>query len=122
MYNSEQGGRLFRQAWIDGVTRHYPGTPKPGAVAPWEETPDWERAAASTVYGQVVDFLAQTGGKAADLSRDQKSRFIALLWIGQVRHRLPDAPASYLADWDEMKPWQRETDADIFEAVQKSLG
>jgi hypothetical protein len=25
-----------------GVTRHYPGEPRAGYIAPWEETPDWE--------------------------------------------------------------------------------
>jgi hypothetical protein len=34
------GGQVFRQAWIDGVRAHYPGDPKPGYVAPWEQTPD----------------------------------------------------------------------------------
>ncbi len=33
-------GRVFREAWIEGVRKHYPGEPKAGYVAPWEETPD----------------------------------------------------------------------------------
>ncbi len=52
------GGRQFREAWIEGVRRHYPGEPKPGYVAPWEEMPSWEQESAAAVHGQVVAFLA----------------------------------------------------------------
>lgn len=57
-----EGARLFREAWIAGVRRHFPGEPKPGYVAPWEETPRWEREAAGAVYEQVRQFLAVSGG------------------------------------------------------------
>ncbi|MFE2291288.1 hypothetical protein [Streptomyces sp. NPDC059452] len=41
-----EGARLFREAWIAGVRRHFPGEPKAGYVTPWDETPpgyvaDW---------------------------------------------------------------------------------
>lgn len=45
-------GRVFRDAWIAGVTRHYPGEPKVGYIAPWEETPDWEWESAAWI-GQI---------------------------------------------------------------------
>jgi hypothetical protein len=48
-----ESGRAFREAWIAGVRRHYPGEPKAGYVAPWEETQGWERESAAAVYGQV---------------------------------------------------------------------
>ncbi|CAG6396533.1 hypothetical protein NMG29_25195 [Streptomyces cocklensis] len=35
-------GRVFREAWITGVQKHFPGEPKAGYVAPWEETPQRE--------------------------------------------------------------------------------
>ena len=28
-------GRVFREAWIAGVKKHYPGEPKPGYIAAW---------------------------------------------------------------------------------------
>ena len=71
------GGRVFRQAWIDGVRAHYPGDPKPGYVAPWEETPDWERQSAASVSGQVLGLLTASDGAAAHLTRAQKGQFIA---------------------------------------------
>ena len=56
-------GRVFREAWIAGVKKHYPGEPKAGFVASWEETPDWERESATTVYHQVRTFVEVTDGR-----------------------------------------------------------
>ncbi|WP_129843132.1 hypothetical protein [Streptomyces sp. RFCAC02] len=113
-------GRVFREAWIAGVRRHFPGEPKAGYVAPWEETPEWEREAAAAVEGQVCDFVAVSGGSAAKLTREQRGRFVALCWIAQI-HRHFDAPKpGYVADWDALPEWQRETDADIFDAVERA--
>ncbi|MBX7267514.1 hypothetical protein KIF24_16755 [Micromonospora sp. Llam7] len=112
-------GRVFREAWIAGVRAHYPGTPKPGYVAPWEETPDWERASAAAVYEQVFAFLKATDGAAAKLTRDQKGRFVALCWTGQIFRQFPDPKPSYVADWPDLPAWQQETDADIFERIER---
>lgn len=112
-------GRVFRDAWIAGVTRHYPGEPKVGYIAPWEEIPDWERESAAAVYGQVRAFIEATDGGAARLARSQKGRFVALCWIGQILKYFPDPKPAYVADWDEMPQWQQETDADIFERIER---
>lgn len=115
---SDEHGRIFRNAWIASVRAHYPGEPKPGYVAPWEETPDWERNAAAAVYGQVIDFIRVSGGKASKLTREQKGRFVSLCWIAQIYRHFPDPKPSYVADWNEQPEWQRETNADIFEAIE----
>jgi hypothetical protein len=112
-------GRVFREAWIAGVTRHYPGEPKAGYIAPWEETPDWERESAAAVYGQVRAFIEATDGGTARLARSQKGRFVALCWIGQILKYFPDPKPAYVADWDDMPQWQQETDADIFERIER---
>jgi hypothetical protein len=112
-------GRAFREAWVAGVRRHYPGEPKAGYVAPWEETARWERESAAVVYGQVKAFIEATGGAAARLTRQQKGRFVALCWIGQIYRHFPDPKAAYVADWDDLPEWQRETDADIFERIER---
>lgn len=49
---SNEQGCFFREAWIAGVTKHYPSEPEPGYVAPWEDIPDWERESAAAVYEQ----------------------------------------------------------------------
>lgn len=113
-------GRVFREAWIAGVRRHFPGEPKPGYVTPWEQTPQWERDAAAAVCRQVTDLLNATGGSAARLSRDQKGQFVAVCWAAQIHHRIPDPKPSYTAGWNDLPRWQQETDADIFEAVEQA--
>ena len=113
-------GRVFREAWIAGVIKHYPGEPKPGYVAPWEDTPDWERESAAAVYEQVRAFVDTSGRATAKLTREQKGRFIALCWIAQIFKHFPDPKPSYVADWADMPEWQRETDADIFEHIEQA--
>jgi hypothetical protein len=46
-------GRVFREAWIAGVKKYFPGEPKSSYITPWDQTPDWERASAAAVYDQV---------------------------------------------------------------------
>jgi hypothetical protein len=116
---SDDHGRIFREAWIAGVTTHYPGDPKPGYVTPWDQTPDWERAAAAAVYDQVRAFIDTTSGATAKLTREQKGRFVALCWTGQIYKHFPDPKPSYVADWDKLPDWQKETDADIFEHIER---
>lgn len=118
---SEEKGRIFREAWIAGVKAHYPGEPKPGYIAPWEETPDWERASASAVFQQVQDFVEATAGSASKLTREQKGRFVALCWTGQIYKHFDDPKPAYVADWADMPGWQRETDSDIFERIEKEV-
>lgn len=114
-------GRIFRQAWIDGVTAHYPGEPKPGYIAPWNEMPEWERASAIAVYDQVAAFVQASAGNTSKLSRAQKGRWLAMCWIGQIYKHIPDPKPGYVADWDQLPEWQQATDADVFEAIERSL-
>jgi hypothetical protein len=115
---SNEQGRIFREAWIAGVTKHYPGEPKPGYIAPWEEIPDWERESAAAVYDQVRAFVEVSEGNTSKLSREQKGRFVALCWIAQIYRHFPDPKPSYVADWNDLPVWQQETDADIFERIE----
>ncbi|GAA2422710.1 hypothetical protein GCM10010191_38170 [Actinomadura vinacea] len=114
----DEQGRVFREAWISGVRKYYPGEPKPGYVAPWEDTPGWERQAASAVYRQVADFVSLSEGATAKLTREQKGRFVALCWIAQIFKHIQDPKPSYVADWDALPEWQQQTDADIFEQIE----
>lgn len=115
-----ENGRIFREAWIAGVTKHYPGEPKPGYITPWDDTPEWERSAAAAVHDQVRAFIDTADGATGRLTREQKSRFVALCWIGQIYKHFPDPKPSYVADWDQMPAWQQETDADIFETIERT--
>lgn len=115
---TENGGRVFREAWIAGVTKHFPGEPKPGYITPWQHTPDWERQAATAVYHQVKTFIELSAGATAKLTRTQKGRFVALCWIAQIHKHFDDPKPSYVADWDALPEWQQQTDADIFEHIE----
>ncbi|QKW27282.1 hypothetical protein HUT11_14995 [Streptomyces seoulensis] len=116
-----EDGRIFREAWIAGVKKHFPGEPKPGYIAPWDETPEWERQSAAAVYGQVCDFVRVSGGQTAKLSREQKGRFVALCWIAQIHKHIEDPKPGYVADWEALPAWQQQTDADIFEHIEQTV-
>ncbi|MEU8567804.1 hypothetical protein AB0C51_05440 [Streptomyces pathocidini] len=119
---SQQGGaRLFRETWIAGVREHFPGEPKPGYVTPWDDTPEWERQAAGAVYEQVAQLFEVSDGQAARLSREQKGRFVATCWTAQMYKHFEDPKPGYVAGWSDLPDWQKETDSDIFEAIQRSL-
>ncbi|GAA1649054.1 hypothetical protein [Actinoplanes couchii] len=112
-------GKIFRNAWIAGVRQHYPDDPKPGYVTPWDDTPDWERAAAAAVYGQVLTFIEVSNGATTKLSREQRGRFIALCWIAQIHAAFDDPKPTYVADWEDLPAWQQQVDADIFDAIER---
>lgn len=117
----QEPGRIFREAWIEGVLKHFPGEPKPGYITPWEETPDWERASAAAVEEQVRTFVEASAGRTSKLTREQRGRFIAICWIAQIYRHIPDPKPSYVADWADLPAWQQETDADIFERIEQML-
>lgn len=116
----DNGGRIFRQAWIDGVTAHFPGAPKPGYIAPWQEMPEWEQHAAATVFTKARALIV--AGLQAEppvqLTAEQGGRYIAEAWIVQVYRHISQPKPGYVADWDELPEWQRETDKDIFKQIE----
>ena len=111
-------GRIFREAWIAGVRKYYPGEPKPGYVTPWDDTPDWERQAAAAVHSQVSAFAEISGGNTVHLTREQKGRFVATCWIAQIYKHIEHPKPAYVADWADLPDWQQQTDADIFERIE----
>ncbi|MYW05363.1 hypothetical protein [Streptomyces sp. SID3343] len=119
--SENDGARLFRETWIASVHKNFPGEPKPGYVTPWDDTPEWERQAAGAVHEQVRHLLDLSGGHASRLTREQKGRFVATCWTAQMFKHFEDPKPGYVADWSELPDWQRETDSDIFEAIENSL-
>ncbi len=119
--NREEEGRVFRNAWIAGVRQHYPGTPKPSYITPWEEMQEWEQQAAIATYEQVHQFVLLTNGGTQRLTREQKGRFVCLCWIGQIYCFFATPKESYIADWEQLPEWQRETDITIFETIERTV-
>ncbi|MCX0243535.1 hypothetical protein [Streptomyces drozdowiczii] len=48
-----EGGRLFRESWIAGVRRHFPGEPKAGYVADWDALPEWQQASDADIFEAI---------------------------------------------------------------------
>ena len=42
---------------------------------------------------------------------------MAAAWNAHIYLHIPDPKPAYVAEWDALPEWQRETDADIFEAI-----
>ncbi|MFG2749562.1 hypothetical protein [Streptomyces xanthophaeus] len=116
-----EGAGLFWEAWIAGVHQYFPGEPKAGYVIPWADTPQWEREAAGSVYEQVRQFIEISGGTTSRLTREQKSRFVATCWTARMFKHFEDPKPGYVAGWPDLLSWQQETDADVFEAIEKAL-
>lgn len=122
--SEKEGGQFFRNAWIAGVKKHYPGTPKPSYIAPWETMPEWEKEIVTEIYQQVSK-LVKAGiqiGNAHLLNREQGGRVIRIAWIGQVYKHMSQPKPAYVCAWEEMSSWEQETDMDIFEAIQERVG
>lgn len=118
---TDERGRVFRQAWIDGVNEFFPGEPKRSYITPWEETPDWEKDSATAVYDQLRQFIAVSEGSTAKLTSEQRGRFVAVCWTAQMyRHNSNPKPA-YVADWADLPEWQQQTDIQIFDTIEQSL-
>jgi hypothetical protein len=123
MVDREAGGRFFRGAWIAGVHKHYPGTPKESYIKPWEEMDEWEQESAIAVYQQVAGVIhAGLHQERLTLTREQGGRLIRIAWVGQMYRYFREPKPAYVANWDEMSSqWEREVDMDIFEAIQQAI-
>ncbi|MFF4411545.1 hypothetical protein ACFYY8_03390 [Streptosporangium sp. NPDC001559] len=53
MSATTENGRVFREAWIAGVLRHFPGEPKPGYVTPWDQTPERRRQTDADIFERI---------------------------------------------------------------------
>lgn len=119
---SREPGRVYREAWIDAVGRHYPGVPEPATVVPWPLAPDWERQAAEAVYAQIRQFVLISAGATARLSREQRGRFVAICWNAQIFKHFVEPAAGYVGDWEDLPDWQRQSDCDVFDAIAAEPG
>jgi hypothetical protein len=106
---------------VNGVRQHHPGTPKDGYVSPWEDMPEWERNSARAVAELILHFVEESGGGTAKLTREQRGQFVATAWLGQVYKHFPAPKPSHVSPWAELPGWQQETDADIFDMIERAV-
>ena len=119
MLEQEQNGRFFRAAWITGINKYYPGIPKESYTAPWETMVQWEQESSKAVFEQVHQFVSLADGSTTHLSREHKGRFVYLCWLAQIFKHISKPKPSYIVDWEQLPVWQRETNGDIFEAIER---
>jgi hypothetical protein len=124
--DQEQGGPLFRVAWIAGVKRHFPGVPKEGYIAPWERMQSWEQEAASETYRQLRAFILAgiENGEAVHLTREQGGRLVRSLWVNQMYKHFASSSSSpkeaYVCAWEQMvNQWEQEVDMDIYQEIER---
>ena len=53
----------------------------------------------------------------AESDREARGRVVASLWRLQMIEHFGDSKPGYTAEWDKLPAWQREVDADIYDAV-----
>ncbi len=91
----DEQGHIFREAWIAGVKKHYPGEPKPGYIGPWDEMPEWEQQSATAVFSQVHEFIAISDGKTDEIRRGLYQRVAAKAGIATSEDRATFVNAWY---------------------------
>jgi hypothetical protein len=124
MGDPEAIGRFFRNAWVTGVQKYYPGTPKPGYIVPWEEMDQWEKDSAIATYEQVKAFLLAgiyQGQFVTHLTKEQGGRLVCIFWTAQMYLHFGNTKPSYTNPWEKLPEWQQHVDADIFEIIQAKV-
>ncbi len=123
MLDQEQGGRFFRAAWITGVHKHYPGTPKEGYVKSWEQMDTWEQQSAIAVYQQTATFIKAgiQRNQHTTLTNVQGGQLVRVAWVGQIYKHIPNPKPSYVSDWEQMPAWEQAVDIDIYTAIEASV-
>jgi len=120
MDSNEQLGRRFREAWIAGVRKYFPGEPKAGYVAPWEEMGAWEQRAATTVWKRTAAFV-NAGLPSCRLTPEQGGRYVSEAWNVEVFRNVENPKPSYVSNWDDLPEWQRRTDIDIYATIERTI-
>ncbi|HXM56610.1 MAG TPA: hypothetical protein VOB72_14535 [Candidatus Dormibacteraeota bacterium] len=117
----EAAGRLFRTAWVEGVGRHHPGTPREGHLAAWEELSGWERDSSATVGDQIAQLVVAANGRTSRLTRAQRGQFVVTCWIAQVHRHLSEPSVAAVTPWEELPEWQRQTVAHVFDVIERAV-
>lgn len=116
----EQGGRLVRQVWIDGVHRYYQGEVKDSWVTPWERMREWEQQVIMGVYEDVSAFVQANDHNS--LSREQGGMLVREAWIVHCYKVLgPDVKPAYVGAWAAMPKWEQDVDCNMYEAIAGSV-
>jgi len=117
----EQGYRATRQAWIDGVNEHYPGTPKASYVTPWDEMDVWEQEAVKQLFNHVRAIITPSLQAGVHIPAEHGGHLVASTWNVLMFQLLHDPKASYVKHFHELDEWQQKTDIGMFHAIESSV-
>jgi len=116
----EQGYRLTRQAWIDGVNEFHPA-PKESYVLPWEKMASWEQEAVISLYHEVRDILLPGLKQGIRISREHGGYLVSAIWNVLMFQLLHDPKPSYVKHFNNLDEWQQKTDIKMFEAIESAV-
>ena len=116
----EQGYRLTRQAWIDGVNEFHP-TPKESYTLSWEKMATWEQQAVKSLFHEVRDILLPTLKQGIRIPREHGGYLVSAIWNVLMFQLLHDPKPSYVKHFNELDEWQQKTDIKMFEAIETSV-
>ncbi len=116
----EQGYRLTRQAWIDGVNEFHP-TPKESYTLPWEKMSSWEQEAVKSLYHEVRGILLPSLKQGIRIPREHGGYLVSAIWNVLMFQLLHDPKPSYVKHFNDLDEWQQKTDIKMFEAIESTV-
>ena len=116
----EQGYRLTRQAWIDGVNAFHPA-PKESYTLPWEKMADWEQEAVTSLYHEVRSIVLPSLKQGMRIPPEHGGYLVSAIWNVLMFQLLHDPKRSYVKHFNELDEWQQKTDIKMFEAIESAV-
>jgi hypothetical protein len=116
----EQGYRLTRQAWIDGVIEFHPA-PKEAYILPWEKMSSWEQEAVRSLYHQVREILLPGLKQEIQIPHEHGGYLVSAIWNVLMFQLLHDPKSSYVKHFNDLDEWQQKTDIKMFEAIESAV-
>lgn len=116
----EQGYRLTRQAWIDGVNEFHP-TPKDSYTLPWEKMPSWEQEAVKSLYHEVRAILLPSLKQGIRIPSAHGGYLVSAIWNVLMFQLLHNPKPSYVKHFNDLDEWQQKTDIKMFEAIESAI-
>lgn len=117
----EQGYLATRQAWINGVNEHFPGTPKPSYVTPWDEMDAWEQEAVKQLFTHVSAVIQPSLEAGIHIPPEHGGYLVASVWNVLMFQLLHEPKPSYVKHFNELDEWQQQTDIKMFQAIESTL-
>lgn len=116
----EQGYRLTRQAWIDGVNEYHP-TPKASYTLPWESMDAWEQEAVKSLYHGVRDIIMPGLKQGISLPHEYGGYLVSAIWNVLMFQLLRSPKPSYVKHFNDLDEWQQKTDINMFKAIESAV-